>query len=56
MGAVLAALGFLALRFYSGAALWPLAFLTFYVLVLLAIFGVVVWTVAIAAPTGRSVR
>ena len=49
-GGTLAALGILALRFYSGAALWPLAFLTFYVLLLLAIFGFVVWTVAIAAP------
>ncbi len=49
-GAALAALGLLALRFYTGAALWPLAFLTLYLLVLLAIFGFVVWTVAIAAP------
>ena len=47
-GASLAALGLLALHFYSGAALWPL--LTLYLLVLLAIFGFVVWTVAIAAP------
>ena len=36
-GAALAALGLLALRFYGGPALWPLAFLTLYVLVLLAI-------------------
>ena len=49
-GAALAALGLWAVRFYSGAALWPLAFLTLYLLVLLAIFGFVVWTVAIAAP------
>ena len=49
-GAALVALGLLALRFYSRAALWPLAFLTLYLLVLLAIFGFVVWTVAIAAP------
>jgi hypothetical protein len=58
-GAFLAALGVLALRFYSGAALWPLAFLTLYLLVLLAIFGFVVWTVAIAAPDrslGAAVR
>jgi hypothetical protein len=54
-GAVLAALGLLALHFYSRAALWPLAFLTLYLLVLLAIFGFVVWTVAIAAPD-RSLR
>jgi len=49
-GVALTGLGVLALRFYSGAALWPLAFLTLYLLVLLAIFGFVVWTVAIAAP------
>jgi hypothetical protein len=54
-GAALAALGLLALRFYSRAALWPLAFLMLYLLVLLAIFGFVVWTVAIAAPD-RSLR
>ena len=45
----------LALRFYSGAALWPLAFLTLYLLVLLAIFGFVLWTLAIAEPD-RSLR
>ena len=58
-GVALAALGVLALRFYSGAALWPLAFLTLYLLVLLAIFGFVLWTVAIAAPDrslGAAVR
>jgi hypothetical protein len=49
-GAALAGLGVLALRFYSGAALWPLAFLTLYLLVLSAVFGFVVWTVGIAAP------
>lgn len=49
-GAAVAALGLFALRFYSAAALWPLAFLTLYLLALLAIFGLVVWTVAIAAP------
>ena len=49
-GAAVLGLGILALRFYSGAALWPLAFLTGYLLVLLAIFELVLWTVAIAAP------
>jgi hypothetical protein len=50
VGAAALGLGILALRFYSGAALWPLAFLTVYLLVLLAIFELVLWTVAIAAP------
>jgi len=49
-GAASLGLGLLALRFYSGAALWPLAFLTLYLLVFLAIFELVLWTVAIAAP------
>jgi hypothetical protein len=50
VGAAVLGLGILAFRFYSGAALWPLAFLTLYLLVLLAIFELVLWTVAIAAP------
>jgi hypothetical protein len=50
VGAAVLGLGILAFRFYSGAALWPLAFLTVYLLVLLAIFELVLWTVAIAAP------
>jgi hypothetical protein len=50
VGAAALGLGILALRFYSGAALWPLTFLTLYLLVLLAIFELVLWTVAIAAP------
>jgi hypothetical protein len=50
VGAAILGLGILAFRFYSGAALWPLAFLTLYLLVLLAIFELVLWTVAIAAP------
>ena len=49
-GAAVLGLGILALGFYSGAALWPLAFLTLYLLVLLAIYMLVLWTVAIAAP------
>jgi hypothetical protein len=49
-GVALAALGLLAIRFYGEAALWPLTFLTLYLLVLLAVFGFVVWTVAIATP------
>jgi hypothetical protein len=49
-GAAVLGLGILALRFYSTAALWPLAFLTLYLLVLLGTYMLVLWTVAIAAP------
>jgi hypothetical protein len=50
LGAALVALGVFGVRFYTTTALWPLAFLALYVLVLLAIFQLVLWTVAIAAP------
>jgi hypothetical protein len=50
LGAAVVAGGLLALRFYSGASLWPLAFLTLYVLVLLLIYALVLWTLAIAEP------
>lgn len=50
LGAALAALGLFGVRFYTATSLWPLAFLVLYVLVLLAIFQLVLWTVAIAAP------
>ena len=49
-GAALVAFGIFAFRFYAGRSLWPLAFLTFYVLVLLAIYALVLWTLAIAEP------
>jgi hypothetical protein len=50
LGAAVAALGVFGIRFYTTTSLWPLAFLALYVLVLLAIFQLVLWTVAIAAP------
>jgi len=51
LGAAVAALGVVGIRFYSTTtSLWPLAFVALYVLVLLAIFQLVLWTVAIAAP------
>jgi hypothetical protein len=53
LGAALVALGVLAVRFYGGSALWPLAFLTMYVLVLLVIYELVLWTLAIAEPERR---
>jgi hypothetical protein len=49
-GSVLVALGVLAIRFYGGSSLWPLAFLTLYLVVLLAIYQLIVWTLAIAQP------
>jgi hypothetical protein len=50
LGWALLALAVLAVRFYAGAALWPLAFLTLYVLALLVVYGLVLWTLAIAEP------
>ena len=50
LGCALIGLGAVALRFYGASAIWPLAFLTLYVLVLLGIYGLVLWTVAIAEP------
>ena len=41
-------LGLLAVRSYASAALWPLAMLTVYLVVLLGIFQLVLWTLAIA--------
>lgn len=50
LGAAVAVLGVFGIRFYTTTSLWPLAFLALYVLVLLAIFQLVLWTVAIAVP------
>jgi hypothetical protein len=50
LGATVAVLGVFGIRFYTTTALWPLAFLALYVLVLLAMFQLVLWTVAIAVP------
>ena len=47
-GAGLMLLGFLAVRLYASASLWPLAMLMVYVLVLLGIYQLVLWTLAIA--------
>lgn len=54
-GSAVAALALVALRAYGRTGLWPLAFLSFYVLVLLGIYGLVVWTLAVAEPH-RSLR
>ena len=51
-GALLAFAGIFAVRFYSGShLLWPLAFLTVYVVALLGIFQLLLWTLAIAEPS-----
>ncbi len=47
-GAALMLLGFLAFRTYVSVSLWPLAMLTVYVVVLLGIYQLVLWTLAIA--------
>lgn len=47
-GAGLMLVGFLALRLYVSASLWPLAMLVVYVVVLLGIYQLVLWTLAIA--------
>ena len=50
-GAALVLLGVVAVRFYSGSPFaWPLAFLTVYLLVLIGIYQIVLWTLAIAQP------
>jgi hypothetical protein len=55
-GALLVLVGIVAVRFYSGShLLWPLAFVTVYVVVLLGIFQLLLWTLAIAEP-GRPLR
>lgn len=55
LGSALVGLAAIAFRAYGGSGLWPLAFLSFYVLALLGIYGLVLWTLAIAEPT-RSLR
>lgn len=49
-GAGMLGLGVLAVRVYAGSRLWPLAFLTVYLLVLAGIYQVVLWTLAVAEP------
>jgi hypothetical protein len=47
-GAGLMLLGLLAVRMYVSTSLWPLTMLTVYVVVLLGIYQLVLWTLAIA--------
>ena len=51
VGAVLLGLAVLAVVFYSrSTVLWPLAFCTVYLLILLGIYQIVLWTLAVAEP------
>lgn len=50
LAAAVGGLGSLALRVYGGWAAWPLVFATLYVLVLLGVYQLLVWTLAIAEP------
>lgn len=52
-GGALLGLGVLAVHFYGRTSLWPLSFVTIYVLVLLGIYQLVLWTMAIARPSER---
>jgi hypothetical protein len=49
-GAALLGLGALAVHFYGRTPLWPLTFVTIYAVVLLGIYQIVLWTLAIAEP------
>src|SRR5205085_1653011 len=51
-GSAVVLLGIVGVRFYGRShLLWPLAFLTVYVVVLLGIYQLVLWTLAIAEPS-----
>lgn len=52
-GAALFVVGAVAVHTYGGTSLWPLAFVTLYLLALLGIFQLVLWTIAIAQPELR---
>jgi hypothetical protein len=49
-GAALLGLGTLAVHIYGRTPLWPLSFVTIYAVVLLGIYQLVLWTLAIAEP------
>lgn len=49
-GGALLFLGLLAVHVYGRTPLWPLSFVTAYLLVLLGIYQLVLWTMAIAEP------
>lgn len=50
-GSALLLIGVVAVHVYGGTPLWPLAFVTAYIVVLLGIYQLVLWTMAIAEPT-----
>jgi hypothetical protein len=49
-GVLLLALGTLAVRFYGGSGLWPLAFLALYALIVGGAFQLLLWTLVVAEP------
>lgn len=49
-GGTVFGLGALAVHVYGRTTLWPLSFVTIYLLVLLGIYQLVLWTLAIAEP------
>jgi hypothetical protein len=49
-GGALLFLGVLAVHVYGSTSLWPLSFVTAYLLVLFGIYQLVLWTLAIAEP------
>jgi hypothetical protein len=50
-GVALFFVGVVAVHVYGGTTLWPLAFVTAYLVVLLGIYQLVLWTFAIAEPS-----
>ena len=50
-GSVLLSVGTVAIHVYGRTPLWPLAFVTVYALVVLGIYQIVLWTLAIAEPS-----
>ncbi len=50
LGSAVLGLALFAFRFYGGSSTLPLAFLSLYVLLLLGIYQLVLWTLAVAEP------
>jgi hypothetical protein len=50
LGAAVAGVVLVAIRFYGGSALWPVSIFLIYLFALAGIYGLVLWTVAIAEP------
>src|SRR5262249_11752741 len=50
LGGVLVGLAVFAIRFYGASSLWPPPFVALSVLLALGVYGLVLWTLAIAEP------